>query len=194
MLTSYTNHLLFPYQEFEGRATWLQNFIDSNNADSTGHATHVAGTIGSKTYGVAKKTKLYSVKVLGQGGSGTLASVIAGVDFVVSDSRTRSCPKGAFINMSLGLSGSSDTINAAVNRAVAANVFTAVAAGNDGSDVYYYSPGNAADVCTVGASNATDTRPTWSNFGAKVEIFAPGEAVLSTIPGGGTVSFRTPLM
>lgn len=189
LLTSlYTLTVPNPSQDFEGRATWLENFIDDDDTDSTGHATHVAGTIGSKTYGVAKKTSLYSVKVLGVGGSGTLASLIAGVDFVISDSAARDCPNGRFINLSLGFSGSVSAANDAVNKAVAADIFTGVAAGNSGGDVYWYSPGNADDVCTVGATNSTDARPTWSNYGAKVEIFAPGQEVLSTVPGGLTVS------
>jgi subtilisin family serine protease len=98
---------------FKG-AEWLANFAgDGNDADGYGHGTHVAGTIGGATYGVAKKTKLYAVKVLDNSGSGTNAGVIAGIQYVATDASTRDCPKGSVANMSLG-----GGKNAAVNSAV----------------------------------------------------------------------------
>jgi subtilisin family serine protease len=124
--------ILTNHTEFEGRkysvevlkqncadmpigAEWLENFTgDGIDADGYGHGTHVAGTIGGVTYGVAKKTKLYAVKVLNSSGSGTYAGVIAGIDYVANDAQTRDCPKGAVANMSLG-GGYDASVNAAVS-------------------------------------------------------------------------------
>lgn len=96
-------------------AEWLENFTgDGDDTDGAGHGTHVAGTIGSKTYGVAKKTKLYAVKVLDASGSGSFSGVIAGIDYVANDAQTRDCPKGAVANMSLG-GGKNTAVNEAVS-------------------------------------------------------------------------------
>ncbi|KAK4233910.1 peptidase S8/S53 domain-containing protein [Achaetomium macrosporum] len=175
------------HTEFTGRATFLANFIDSVNTDGNGHGTHVSGTVGGVTYGVAKKTTLYGVKVLNAGGSGTLSSVIAGIDFVASDATNRTaagqCPKGVVANMSLG-GGRSSAINAAVAAAVEKGVFFAVAAGNSADDAQFYSPASEPTACTVGATNETDGRAYFSNYGSVVDIFAPGVDVLSSWPGG----------
>jgi subtilisin family serine protease len=83
-------------------ATALIDFSgESNNIDGDGHGTHVAGTIGSKTYGVAKKTRLYSVKVLDSYGSGSVATILSGFQYVINN-RTQHCPKGSVVNVSLG--------------------------------------------------------------------------------------------
>lgn len=104
------------HEEFEGRAEFLMNFVSNATTDDAGHGTHVAGTIGSKSYGVAKKTKLLAVKVLDRYGSGTLAGVIAGVTWAAKDSATRDCPKGVVLNMSLG-GGRDQSLNDAVAAA-----------------------------------------------------------------------------
>ncbi|KAF2642619.1 subtilisin-like serine protease-like protein PR1A [Massarina eburnea CBS 473.64] len=168
------------HTEFEGRATFLANYAgDGSNTDGNGHGTHVAGTIGSKTYGVAKKTKLYAVKVLNASGSGTNSGVIAGINYVASDSQTRSCPKGAVANMSLG--GSKSTaVNSAAASVVSAGVFLAVAAGNDGANAANYSPASETSAFTVGATDSSDKIASFSNYGAVVDIFAPGVSILST--------------
>jgi subtilisin family serine protease len=173
----YVNHT-----QFEGRATWLYNAVDKSNTDGNGHGTHVSGTIGSAAYGVAKKTSLFAVKVLDSGGSGTTSGVIAGMNFVTTDSQTRSCPNGTVANMSLG-GGSSASMNAAAKAMVDAGVFLAVAAGNSDDDAQYYSPASEPSVCTVGASDDTDTRAYFSNYGTLVDVFAPGVDVLSTWAG-----------
>ncbi|KAK1750918.1 peptidase S8/S53 domain-containing protein [Echria macrotheca] len=175
----YTDH-----SQFQGRATFLANYAgDNQSVDGNGHGTHVAGTIGGVDYGVAKKTKLYAVKVLDSSGSGTTAGVIAGMDFVTADSATRSCPNGTVANMSLG-GGKSTAINAAAAAMVKAGVFLAVAAGNSDDDAQFYSPASEATVCTIGASDNTDTRAWFSNYGTLVDIFAPGVDVLSSWIGG----------
>lgn len=175
------------HNEFQGRATWLANFIDSSNSDGAGHGTHVAGTVGGVTYGVAKKTKLFAVKVLNASGSGTISSVIAGIDFVASDARNRTaagqCPKGVVANMSLG-GGRSDAINSAVAAAVRSGVFFAVAAGNSDDDAQFYSPASEPTACTVGATDVADARAWFSNYGAGVDVYAPGVDVLSSWIGG----------
>ncbi|KAI0600353.1 peptidase S8/S53 domain-containing protein [Biscogniauxia sp. FL1348] len=173
------------HSEFEGRATWLANYADSTNSDGNGHGTHVAGTVGSVTYGVAKKTSLYAVKVLDASGSGTTSGVVAGMNFVTSDSQTRSCPAGAVANMSLG-GASSSAINSAARAMINAGVFLAVAAGNSNVDAASTSPAGEATVCTVGATTSADARASYSNYGSVVDIFAPGTDVLSTWNNGGT--------
>lgn len=182
--------LMLGIKEFEGRATFAANFIGGSDGDNRGHGTHVAGTIASKTYGVAKKARIYSVKVLGDDGLGTTASLLAGMDFVATDAPSRNCRNGVFANMSLSFPGSINSVIAAVDRMVLDNnIFLAVAAGNSNTDVYWISPGNADSACTVGAMNDTiDARAYFSNYGGKVDVLAPGSAVLSTWIGGTTVS------
>ncbi|KAL6825142.1 subtilisin-like protein [Trichoderma camerunense] len=173
------------HPDFEGRATFLKTFVSGQNTDGNGHGTHVAGTIGSRSYGVAKKTSLYGVKVLDNSGSGTFANVIAGMDFVADDSQTRNCPNGSVANMSLG-GGYTASVNAAAAALIDAGVFLAVAAGNDGADARNTSPASEPSVCTVGASTSADARASFSNYGTVVDIFAPGQDVLSTWPSGRT--------
>ncbi|KAL5113670.1 hypothetical protein ACEQ8H_008457 [Pleosporales sp. CAS-2024a] len=174
------------HPEFEGRATFLANFAgDGSNTDGNGHGTHCAGTVGSKTYGVAKQTKLYAVKVLDASGSGSNSGVIAGINFVANDAKTRGCTNGAVGSMSLGGSKSA-TVNSAAASAVSAGVFMAVAAGNDGADSTNYSPASEPTVYTVGATDSTDKVASFSNYGTLVDIHAPGVSILSTWLNGGT--------
>ncbi|KAF1977475.1 subtilisin-like serine protease-like protein PR1A [Bimuria novae-zelandiae CBS 107.79] len=172
--------ILVTHPEFEGRAEWLENFTgDGDDTDGYGHGTHVAGTIGSVTYGVAKKTKLYAVKVLDASGSGSYAGVIAGIDYVASDHATRNCPKGATANMSLG-GGKNQAVNDAVAAAVASGVFFAIAAGNNNRDAANYSPASEPTAFTVAASDINDAKASFSNYGTLVDVWAPGVSVLST--------------
>ncbi|KAI0969258.1 subtilisin-like protease PR1K [Xylaria arbuscula] len=173
------------HPDFEGRATFASNQVDNDNTDGNGHGTHVAGTIGSKTYGVAKKVNLYAVKVLGADGSGTNAGVIAGMDYVVSDAPSRDCPKGVVVNLSLG-GGVSSSVNDAAANVVSAGNFLAVAAGNEAQDASNSSPASEPSVCTVGATDKTDTLSYFSNFGSLVDVLAPGSDIESTWPGGRT--------
>ncbi|KAI2778684.1 subtilisin-like protein [Daldinia loculata] len=173
------------HEEFEGRAQFLNNFADDDNTDGNGHGTHVAGTIGSKTYGVAKKTSLFAVKVLDASGSGTNSGVIAGMDFVAKDAAGQSCPKGVVVNMSLGGS-SSRAVNEAAASIVDAGLFLAVAAGNEATDASSSSPASEETACTVGATTKDDELAEYSNFGSLVDILAPGTDIESTWIGGAT--------
>jgi subtilisin family serine protease len=139
--------------------------------DCNGHGTHVAGTIGGTTYGVAKAVTIHPVRVLGCSGSGSTAGVIQGVDWVTAH-RVRP----AVANMSLG--GSISTaLDAAINNSIAAGVVYAVAAGNSNADACAGSPSRVPGALTVGATTSSDVRASFSNFGACVDVFAPGSGI-----------------
>ncbi|KAG0226758.1 subtilisin-like serine protease, partial [Actinomortierella wolfii] len=167
--------------EFQERARMGANFIrGSRNTDENGHGTHVAGTINAITFGVAKKTEVVGVKVLGRDGGGTTSGIVAGMDFVLRDARG----KRAIVNMSLG-GGVSRAINAAVGRLVAANIPVFVAAGNDaGIDACNQSPAGARNAFTVGATDVNDRIARFSSPGRCVDILAPGVDIISSFPGG----------
>ncbi|TDZ13347.1 Cuticle-degrading protease [Colletotrichum spinosum] len=174
------------HPDFEGRASFLANYADADDTDGQGHGTHVAGTVGSKTYGVAKKTKLFAVKVLDANGEGTNSAVMAGMDFVTADAASRpGCPRGVVVNMSLG-GLRSTAVNQAAAAIVGAGHFLAAAAGNENADAGTSSPGSEASVCTVGATEQDDSLAPYSNFGAVVDVLAPGSRIKSTWPGGST--------
>ncbi|KAK7408329.1 hypothetical protein QQX98_009531 [Neonectria punicea] len=173
------------HPDFDGRAQFLKNYAGGSDSDGQGHGTHVAGTIGSTTYGVAKKTTLFAVKVLDDNGEGTNSGVIAGMDFVASDASSQDCPKGVVVNMSLG-GQFSDAVNKAAASIVDAGLFLAVAAGNEGADASGSSPASEPSACTVGATTRNDTLAYYSNTGKIVDVLAPGTDILSTWPGGKT--------
>lgn len=141
--------------------------------DCHGHGTHVAGTVGGSTYGVAKQVTLHAVRVLDCGGSGSNAGVIAGVNWVTANN-----VKPAVANMSLG-GGYSFAVNSAVDKSIKAGVVYVLAAGNSDADACYYSPASTANAITVGATDNTDTRADFSNWGKCVDIFAPGVGITS---------------
>ena len=171
------------HPEFENRAIWGDNFADNVNTDCNGHSTHVAGTIGSKTYGVAKKSTLISVKVLGCDGSGTYSGILKGFDFVLKRKKTSKNP--SVINMSLG-GGKSQAINNAVSELVKNNVVVVVAAGNENQDACNTSPASCESAITVGATSKTNEFAGFSNYGKCVNILAPGVDILSTVPNNKT--------
>ena len=174
------------HTEFEGRATSGRDFIDNDSdaSDCQGHGTHVAGTVGSKTYGVAKKVKLVSVRVLNCQGSGQWSQIIGGVDWVAQNAR-----KPAVANLSLG-GGATSSLDDAIVRLINSGVTTAVAAGNEGQNACNVSPARVPAAITVAASDRNDRRSIYSsgssNYGTCVDIFGPGSNVLSTRNGGGT--------
>ncbi|MFC9091009.1 S8 family peptidase [Nocardiopsis dassonvillei] len=171
------------HPDFGGRASSAFDAYGGDGSDGNGHGTHVAGTIGSATYGVAPAADLFGVKVLDDNGSGSYDDVIAGIDWVAANAGPN-----AVANLSLG-GPASPTLDEAVNSLAESGVFVAVAAGNEGQDAGNTSPGGAEGVTTVGASDATDAAAYFSNHGPSVDIYAPGVDVESTVPGGGTDSY-----
>jgi aqualysin 1 len=170
------------HNEFSGRMGAGYDAVTSggNANDCNGHGTHVAGTVGGTTYGVAKGVTLHAVRVLGCNGSGSNSGVIAGIDWVKNNHI-----KPAVANMSLGGSASTATDDA-VRNAVNAGVTMVVAAGNDNADACGYSPARAASAITVGATTNTDARSSFSNFGTCLDVFAPGSSIVSADYGSNT--------
>ncbi|WP_051797084.1 S8 family serine peptidase [Catenuloplanes japonicus] len=165
------------HTEFGGRASNGYDFVDNDAVanDCDGHGTHVAGTIGGTTYGVAKEVGLVGVRVLDCQGLGTVANAIAGVEWV-----TANAVKPAVVNMSLGVEAS-DALDAAVNASIASGLSYSVAAGNNWDNACDYSPSRVPDAITVGATDEVDYRTSDSNFGSCVDIFAPGNHIPSSV-------------
>lgn len=168
------------HAEFGSRAMAVFDAFGGDGRDYQGHGSHVAGTIGGQTYGVAKNAMLRSVRVLDASGSGSDASVIAGIDWIAAN---RINP--AVVNISLG-GGYSSSLNTAVSNLVSSGVFVAVAAGNDGEDACDYSPASAMGTVTVGATERGDSLASYSNRGPCVDILAPGSRILSVSYSGGS--------
>ena len=162
------------HTQFGGRAANVFDAFGGNGQDCHGHGTHVAGTIGGSTYGVAKSVQLRGVRVLNCSGSGSNSGVIAGVDFVRLNHAA-----SAVANMSLG-GGASSALDTAVNNLHNSNVTIAVAAGNNnGANACNSSPARAANAVTVGSTTTTDARSSFSNIGSCLDLFAPGSGILS---------------
>lgn len=182
MIQKRRSGILLTHQEFEGRALWGANFVnDGRNTDCNGHGTHVAGTVGGRTVGIARGVTLFAVKVLGCSGSGTSAGVISGIQWVAQNARSRG--RKSVANMSLG-GGYSATENRAVAAVVDAGVPFAVAAGNENQNACNTSPASEPKAITVGATYFTgnyaqDIRASFSNWGTCVDIFAPGQNIKS---------------
>jgi subtilisin family serine protease len=163
------------HTDLGGRAiTGIDEVTPGGTADDcNGHGTHVSGTIGGTSYGVAKGVTLVAVRVLDCSGSGTTAGVAAGVDWV-----TVNAIKPAVANMSLG--GSADpTLDSAVANSIASGVTYGIAAGNSSADACTFSPARVSTAITVGATDISDNRASFSNFGTCVHIFAPGVNITS---------------
>lgn len=143
--------------------------------DCNGHGTHVAGTVGGKTYGVAKNVKLIAVRVLDCDGYGYWSQIIAGIDYVTADHKAG---EPAVANMSIQGSAN-DAVDAAVKNSIADGVSYAIAAGNNTMDACQSSPARVTDAMTVGATDNTDTKASWSNYGNCVDWFAPGVNITS---------------
>ena len=168
------------HPDFGGRASNVYDAFGGNGSDCNGHGTHVGGTVGGSTYGVAKGAYLRGVRVLDCAGSGSYSGIIAGVDWVRNN---RINP--AVANMSLG-GGYSSSLNTAVTNLANSGVFVAVAAGNSNANACNYSPASAGAAYTVAASDRTDTKASFSNYGSCVDGYAPGAGIKSAWISSGT--------
>jgi subtilisin family serine protease len=173
--------------DFTGRVAAGTTFINDGNGtnDCNGHGTHVSGTIGGTKFGVAKQVTIVPVRVMGCDGTGSTSGIISALDWVVSQKQASGKP--AVVNMSLGGSPST-SLDSAVNRAVAAGVVVVVAAGNDNTDACTASPARVPSAITVGATTSTDARASFSNYGSCVDLFAPGDRIVSDINTGDTAT------
>jgi subtilisin family serine protease len=172
------------HTEFGGRARYGWDFVggDGVASDCEGHGTHVAGILGGRRYGVAKKVRLVAVRVLDCRGEGYVSDVIAGVNWV-----TRHARKPAVANLSVG-GPYSPSFESAVAKSISSGVTYAVAAGNEHDDACAGSPAGVAAAITVGATDVNDKRAYFSNYGKCVDLFAPGVNIRSSIAASNTAT------
>jgi len=166
------------HTQFGGRAkTGFDAFISGGAAmDGNGHGTHVAGTVGGSTYGIAKGVTLLAVRVLDNAGSGTTGGVVAGLDWAVGNHEAGKLAVG---NMSLG-GGASTALDDAVRRVITDGIVMCVAAGNSTANAANYSPARVIEAITVGATTSADGIASYSNYGSTVDILAPGSSITSS--------------
>jgi subtilisin family serine protease len=171
------------HPQFEGRARWMLNTVDTDDRDCDGHGTVVAGIAASRDYGVAKKAQVRAVKVLDCTGAGTLSSLLAGIDHVATHAHA---PAVAVMSWSYG---PSEVLLSAVAGLVGKGVFVASSAGNSGADDCTVAPRAFPGVLVVANSTIEDLRAASSSTGHCVDIYAPGTSIRSTVPGGGIASY-----
>jgi subtilisin family serine protease len=176
--------ILSSHQQFSGRVQAGYTAISDGKGttDCNGHGTHVAGTVGGSTYGVAKNVSLVPVRILGCDGSGASSNVIAGLDWILKNGK-----KPAVVNMSLG-GDASASLDSAVENLFNNGYVMVVAAGNSNTDACNSSPARVSKAITVAATDNTDTRASYSNYGSCVDIFAPGSQINSAWIGSNTAT------
>jgi subtilisin family serine protease len=170
----------YAHSEFGGRARPGFDAYGGNGADCHGHGTHVAGTAGGSTYGVAKGVDLVSVRVLDCKGSGSTSSLLAGIEWILANGQ-----RPGVVNMSFGGEGDA-VLDDAVRRLYQAGFLSAISAGNSTADACAFSPARAPEGITVGATTSRDERASYSNFGECLDWFAPGNSIISAAAGTGT--------
>lgn len=176
--------ILSSHQQFSGRVQAGYTAISDGNGttDCNGHGTHVAGTVGGSAYGIAKNVSLVPVRILGCDGSGASSNVIAGLDWILKNGK-----KPAVVNMSLG-GDASASLDSAVENLFNNGYVMVVAAGNSNTDACNSSPARVSKAITVAATDNTDTRASYSNYGSCVDIFAPGSQINSAWIGSNTAT------
>jgi aqualysin 1 len=174
------------HSEFGGRASLGAEFVDDSTTadDCDGHGTHVAGTIGGTTYGVAKDVNLVAVRVLDCTGSGAWSWVLSGINWVTQQ---HAAGTPAVANMSLG-GGAIQSVDDAVTASIADGVTYSVSAGNSNASACNYSPARTPTALTIGATTSTDARASYSNYGSCVDWFAPGSSITSANMNGGSLT------
>ncbi|MEU7568619.1 S8 family peptidase [Streptomyces fradiae] len=170
------------HADFGGRARNVFDAFGGNGQDCNGHGTHVAGTVGGATYGVAKGVQLRGVRVLDCQGSGSFSGIIAGFDWV-----RQNAVKPAVANASLG-GGYSAALNNAATALANSGVHLAVAAGNENQNACNVSPASASGTITVAASDSSDRKASFSNYGNCTDLYAPGVSITSARAGGGSTA------
>lgn len=163
----------YTHTEFGGRAKFAYDALGGNGSDCSGHGTGVAGIAAGSVHGVAKSATIWSVRVFPCSGTTTLSTILAGVDWVTANHKSP-----AVANLSLG-AAAAPILDTAVERSIRSGVTYVVAAGNNSGDACLMSPGKLKDVINVGATDASDSRVSWSNYGSCVTMFAPGVSVAS---------------
>ena len=172
----------YSHSEFTGRMLPGYSAVGGNYEDCNGHGTHVAGTIAGKVFGIAKDANIVAVRVLDCQGSGSTSGILDGLNWLIANAK-----KPAVANMSLGGS-KSQALDDGVKQAIASGVVFSLAAGNESQDACNVSPANVPEAITVAASDSSDTKASFSNYGSCVDIFAPGVNVTSAKMGGGSMS------
>jgi aqualysin 1 len=163
----------YTHSEFGGRAKFAFDALGGNGSDCNGHGTGVAGIAAGSVHGVAKSATIWSVRVFPCSGTSTLSTILAGVDWVTANHKSP-----AVANLSLG-AAAAPILDTAVERSIRSGVTYVTAGGNNDGDACAMSPGKLKDVINVGATDASDTRASWSNFGSCITMFAPGVSVPS---------------
>jgi subtilisin family serine protease len=173
--------ILPTHWEFDGRAFPIYDAVEGqgDGIDCNGHGTHVAGIIGGRTFGVAKRVNLFGVRVLNCAGTGSWAGVIDGINFVTwHRNQPNQQGQAAVANVSLGGEANS-AVDVAVRNSIRARVTYVVAAGNANTDASTYSPARVGEAITVGATDPNDFRAEFSNYGSVLDLFAPGVGITS---------------